>query len=1162
LNNLKFTHLHVHTEYSLLDGSAKIKNLARRARELGMSHLAITDHGSMYGVVDFYKACKEEGIKPVIGCEVYVANGSRFEKNSSKNTQYHHLVLLAETDEGYRNLIKLVSLGFFEGFYYKPRVDHVILKEYSNGLIALSACLGGEVPAALLHSTYEKAREIALFYNDIFGAGNFFLELQNHGIIEQQQVNEQLIKLSEETGIPLVAANDSHYIYKEDAKAHEILLCVQTQKTVEDEDRMKFEGEEFYLKSAEEMHALFKDREDALRNTYEIGERCNVTFEFGDYKLPKFKLPETEPDAPEYLRKLCEAGLRERYGEITDKHSTRLNYELDTIISMGFCDYFLITWDFIRFAMESGIIVGPGRGSGTGSIVAYCLKITNIDPLEYDLIFERFLNPERISMPDFDIDFCYERRQEVIDYVIDKYGADHVAQIITFGTLGAKAAIRDVGRALAMSYADVDRIAKMVPFELGINLERAVTINPELRKAYEEEPDTKELIDMSMKLEGLPRHASTHAAGVVVSDRPIMEHVPLNNNGGVITTQFSMNTLEELGLLKMDFLGLTTLTIIKHALDRIKESYGLEIDIDNIPLDDPAVFEIIAQAKTEGLFQLESSGMKSFMRELKPENLNDIIAGISLYRPGPMDFIPKYVAGKHTKGEIKYLHPKLKPILESTYGCIVYQEQVMQIVRDLAGYSLSRSDLVRRAISKKKADVMLEERKNFIFGLGDDVPGCIKNGIPEEIGAQIFDEITDFANYAFNKSHAAAYALIGYQTAWLKVHYPVQFMAAVLSAVMGNSAKVSEYIGECKKMGISVLAPDINKGHSTFGVDGDSIRFGLSAIKNVGRAVIDAIVSERESSGSYKSLNEFISRLESKDLNKRCLEGLIKVGAFDSLGGKRSQYIACYQQILSGAAQNRKNNIEGQLDLFAISGGDDEIAHTDNLPDISEFSAAEILAMEKEFVGIYISGDPLGAYMEVLDKHVTETSKAFNTEDSEMAEAEMSQKSDSGLYDGKNVVVGGIIAGKSVIYTKSNKPMSFITLEDSFGPIEVIVFPNIYEKLMSRLLADEVIVVSGRVTMREGENAKLIANEIKFFDDLSEKKQTLWLKIKTGEEAKESAIINTLKSYSGDTPVNVHYEYSKKTIKLKPDFWVWPDEALIASLKNLLGDDAIALKSD
>ncbi|MDL2248967.1 DNA polymerase III subunit alpha, partial [Tyzzerella sp. OttesenSCG-928-J15] len=854
-------------------------------------------------------------------------------------------------------------------------------------------------------------------------------------------------------GIPLVATNDSHYIYQEDAKPHDILLCVQTLKTVDDEDRMKYEGDNFYLKSPEEMYALFSGQEQALRNTYEIGLRCNVEFEFHNYKLPHFELPEGESDAPAYLRKLCDEGLSARYAQITPELRERLNYELDVIISMGFCDYFLITWDFIRFAREKGIMVGPGRGSGAGSIVAYCLRITNIDPIKYNLIFERFLNPERVSMPDFDIDFCYERRQEVIDYVIEKYGADHVAQIITFGTMGARNAIRDVGRALAISYGDVDRIAKMIPFELGITIERALKINPELRKAYEDEEDTRNLIDMSMKLEGLPRHASTHAAGVVISDRPVMEYVPLNYNDGVITTQFPMTTLEELGLLKMDFLGLRTLTIIRHAVEQIKISFGKDIDIDNITFDDPAVYEMISQGKTEGVFQLESSGMTSFMRDLRPENLDDIIAGISLYRPGPMDFIPKYVRGKHSGGEIKYLTPKLKPILEPTYGCIVYQEQVMQIVRELAGYSLGRSDLIRRAMSKKKADVMEQERKNFIYGLGDDVPGCIKNGIPKEVGEQIFEEMTDFAKYAFNKSHAAAYAVVAYQTAWLKLYYPVQFMAALMSSVMDQSAKVSEYIEVCKKMGITMLPPDINKGYSSFSVDGSSIRFGLSAIKNVGKNVINTIVAERDLNGPFKSLTEFITRVDGKDLNKRSLEGLIRTGAFDSLGGKRSQYIECYQQVLAGIGQNKKRNIEGQMNLFEMVAEDTDDLNKDNLPDIPEFSQNEILAMEKEFLGIYISGHPLNQYMEVLDKYVTATSRQFNVSEEEISE-EAVENSD--VYDGKQAVIGGIIVDKSVIYTKANKPMAFISVEDVFGAVEVVVFTNIYEKLLSRLAVDAV----------------------------------------------------------------------------------------------------------
>jgi len=1155
--NLKFTHLHVHTEYSLLDGSAKIKHLAKRAKELGMDHLAITDHGSMYGVIDFYKACKDEGIKPIIGCEAYIAEGSRFDKEGSRNAQYYHLVLLAENQEGYQNLIKLISLGFIEGFYYKPRIDKEILRKYSKGIICLSACLGGEIPSALLNSTYENAKELTLEYYDIFGEGNFFIELQDHGMEDQRRTNPLLIKLSEETGIPLVATNDSHYIYQEDAKAQDILLCIQTLKTVDDENRMRFDGDQFYLKSPEEMYKLFKAQEQALKNTYEIGERCNVEFEFHNYKLPKFQLPEEEADGPLYLRKLCEAGLKERYSDIPQELTARLNYELDVIISMGFCDYFLITWDFIRFAREAGIMVGPGRGSGAGSIVAYTLKITNIDPIKYNLIFERFLNPDRISMPDFDIDFCYERRQEVIDYVISKYGTDHVAQIITFGTMGARNAIRDVGRALGVSYGDVDRIAKMIPFELGITIERALKINPELKKAYDEEEDTRDLIDMSLNLEGLPRHSSTHAAGVVISDKPVMEYVPLNYNDGVITTQFTMNTLEELGLLKMDFLGLRTLTIIRHALEQIKISYGKDIVLDEIDYGDQNVFAMISQAKTEGVFQLESSGMKSFMKELRPESIDDIIAGIALYRPGPMDFIPKYVRGKHTQGEVKYLTPELKPILENTYGCIVYQEQVMQIVRDLAGYSLGRSDLIRRAMSKKKADVMAEERKNFIYGLGDDVPGCIKNGIPKEIGEQIFEEMSDFASYAFNKSHAAAYAIVCYQTAWLKYYYPTQFMAALMSSVMDQSGKVAEYIEACKKMGIQMLPPDINKGYSGFSVDGESIRFGLSAIKNVGRNIIHSIVTEREKGGAFKSLTEFITRMDGKDLNKRALEGLIRTGAFDSLGGRRNQYIDCYQQVLNGIGQNKKRNIEGQMNLFEMVAEDSDDLLKDNLADIPEFSSAEILAMEKEFMGIYISGHPLSPYMEVLDKYVSSTSKDFAVSDEE---AEGSTSSESNIYDGKQAVIGGMITDKSVIYTKANKPMAFITVEDVFGSVEVVVFTNIYEKLLSRLAVDSVVIVTGRISVKEGENAKLIANDIKFYTDIAEKKQTLWLKIKTGRNTEESSIINLLKSHSGSIPVKIHYEYSKKTVQLKPDFWVNPNDILIKNLQNMLDSDAVALK--
>ena len=854
-----FTHLHVHTEYSLLDGSAKVKELVQRVKELGMDSIAVTDHGAMYGAVEFYKAALEAGIKPIIGCEVYVAEGSRFTKEG-KGGGYYHLVLLAENNEGYHNLIKLVSYGFTEGFYYKPRVDKELLRKYSKGIIASSACLAGEVPRAVLQVSYEKAKEVALEYLEIFGEGNYFLELQNHGMREQRIVNEVLVRMSAETGIPLICTNDSHYIYKEDAEPHDILLCIQTGKTVLDEDRMRYEGAQFYVKSPEEMYDLFSFAPEACANTAKIAKRCNVTFTFHDLKLPRFDVPDGKT-AESYLREICYAGFREKYPEPKEEWRERLEYELSTIANMGYVDYFLIVWDFIKYAKDNGIIVGPGRGSAAGSMVSYCLSITTIDPLQYDLIFERFLNPERVSMPDIDIDFCYERRQEVIDYVIRKYGEANVAQIITFGTMAARAAIKDVGRALAMPYANVDRISKMIPTELGITIEKALKMNPDLKNAYNEEPDTKRLIDTSLRLEGLPRHSSTHAAGVVICREPVMEYVPLSANDGQVNTQYTMTILEELGLLKMDFLGLRTLTVIQSAVQEIARIHGVKLDMDRLPENDALVYDMICQGKTEGVFQLESGGMKQFMKELQPRCLEDMIAGIALYRPGPMDFIPKYIKGKNAGGNVQYTHPKLEPILENTYGCIVYQEQVMQIVRDLAGYSLGRSDLVRRAMSKKKASVMAEEREKFIYGDGDEVPGCVKNGIPAAAAEKIFDEMTDFAKYAFNKSHAACYAVVGYQTAWLKAHYPVEFMAALMTSVMDNAAKVSGYVEECKKMGIQLLPPDINEGYRQFSVSDGKIRFALAAIKNVGKGAVDALVAEREENGVFTSLTDFCSRM-------------------------------------------------------------------------------------------------------------------------------------------------------------------------------------------------------------------------------------------------------------------------------------------------------------
>ncbi|MDR3239730.1 MAG: DNA polymerase III subunit alpha [Clostridiales bacterium] len=1135
-----FTHLHVHSEYSLLDGSAKIKELIARAKALGMNALALTDHGVMYGVIDFYQEAIANGIKPILGCEVYVASGSRFNKESGKDNFYYHLVLLAENDVGFHNLMKLVSLGFTEGFYYKPRVDIDLLHEYKEGLIALSACLSGPPAKNMLRSGYDKALESALLYDEIFGRGQFYLELQDHGLRDQRRVNAALIQISRETGIPLVCTNDSHYISREDAKAHGILLCIQTGKTVHDPDRMIYEGEQFYLKSPEEMTALFSSVPEALENTARIAARCQIEIRFHEYKLPKFPLP-AEASAFPYLRDLCCEGLRLRYVQVTEPLRERLNYELSIIHNMGFVDYFLITWDFIKYARDRGIMVGPGRGSAAGSLVAYCLWITNIDPIQYDLIFERFLNPERISMPDIDIDFCYERRQEVIDYVVEKYGADHVTQIITFGTMAARAVIRDVGRALAMPYADVDRIAKMIPCELGITIRHALEINPELKKAYSGENDTRDLIDMSRRLEGLPRHASTHAAGVVICDKPVMEYVPLNQNDGVVTTQFPMTTIEQLGLLKMDFLGLRTLTVIQNAVREIKRNQSADIDIEKISYADSKVYALISEAKTEGVFQLESTGMKAFMRELRPACLDDIIAGISLYRPGPMDFIPKYLKGKNSSAPIEYTHPALKPILESTYGCIVYQEQVMRIVRDLAGYSLARSDIVRRAMSKKKTDVMERERINF-------VKGCGERGISASAAERIFDEMTDFAKYAFNKSHAAAYAVIGYQTAWLKAHYPVEFMAAILTSVMDFTGKVAEYSNECKKMNIRLLPPDINEGYARFSVSGDSIRFGLLAIKNAGRAAIDALVREREEHGQFTSMTEFINRMEGKDINKRCLESLIKAGALDSMGGGRAQYMAAFPAILNGVAQIKKRNLEGQLNLFEMDEGG-SAPLMDDLPKVTAFSLKERLNFEKEVLGLYVSGHPLSEYEEFLRRHVNVSSVDF-LRDAESGETK--------ARDNDWVSYGGLIVSKSVKYTKSsNKAMAFLTVEDLFGTVEVIVFSKLYEKHLGDLAADRVVVVTGRANVKEDEDARIVANQIQYYEDLAQDQNVLWLKIPKEKSVRFEKLTDILSAYPGKAPVIIYDEAKRQKFQASERFWVDLQEPLIQKLKDCLGEDAV-----
>ncbi|MDR2749573.1 MAG: DNA polymerase III subunit alpha [Clostridiales bacterium] len=1135
----RFTHLHVHSEYSLLDGSAKIKELVSRAKELGMDSIALTDHGVMYGIIDFYKEAVANGIKPILGCEVYVASGSRLSRDPKEF--YYHLVLLAQDMEGFKNLTKLVSIGFTEGFYYKPRVDLEMLRKHSQGLIALSACMSGAVARTVLRGGgYEPAKEIALQYEEIFGKGNFFLELQDHGIKDQKPLNRALIRMSQETGIGLVCTNDSHYIMQSDSKPHEILLCIQTGKTIKDDDRMIYEGDQFYLKSPEEMAALFSHAPEALENTAKIAERCSVEIKFNEYKLPKYKLPDNV-GAFETLQNLCDEGLKSRYKDPDKDIFARLEYELSVISSMGFVDYFLITWDFIKHARDMGIMVGPGRGSAAGSLVSYCLGITNIDPLKHKLIFERFLNPERVSMPDIDIDFCYERRQEVIDYVIEKYGADHVAQIITFGTMAARAAIRDVGRALAMPYSDVDKIAKMIPAELGITIGKALEMSTDLKAAYSGSPDAKTLIDMSMRLEGLPRHASTHAAGVVICDKPVTEYVPLNVNDGSVTTQYPMTTLEELGLLKMDFLGLRTLTVIQNAVKEVKRGKGIDIDIDNIDFEDKSVYRLISQAKTEGVFQLESSGMKSFMKELNPTSLEDIIAGISLYRPGPMDFIPKYVKGKNA-GEVAYTHPALKPILEATYGCIVYQEQVMQIVRDLGGFSLARSDMVRRAMSKKKASVMEKERINF-------VAGCNSNGIPTEAAEKIYAEMTDFAKYAFNKSHAAAYAVVGYQTAWLKLYYPVEFMAATITSVMDFTAKVAQYIEECKKMGIKLLPPDVNESRLGFAVSGTSIRFGLLAIKNVGRNTIDALVSEREAKGPYLSLTDFIARIPQKDMNKRCLESLIKAGAFDSLGGKRVQYMAAYPGMMNKSGSAKKAAMEGQLNFFdGFSQAKAPVSSKDALPDLQEYSLKELLGYEKQVLGIYVSGHPLSEHKAIISECATS--------------AGFMAGSDQRLHDNADVTYGGIIVSKTIKYVKSSgQAMAFLLVEDLIGTVEVIVFSQLFDKHKDRLEEDTVVMVRGRCSVKdEDEDAKLVANDIAF-DLENQKGFTLGIKLLEGREQnfpKAVALVkeNAAASNNGQAIAKI---YTRATKSLELINGIKATESLMGELKALLGDEAVRL---
>ena len=1080
---MAFAHLHVHTEYSLLDGSNKIKEYVARVKALGMDSAAITDHGVMYGAVDFYRAARDAGIKPILGCEVYVAPNSRFDKElNGGEDRYYHLVLLAENNTGYANLTKIVSRGFTEGYYYKPRVDMEVLNEYHEGIIALSACLAGEVQRYITKGLIDEAKKTARKYEACFGKGNFYLELQDHGIAEQKHVNTELLKMSRELDIPLVCTNDVHYTYAADADSHDILLCLQTGKKLADEDRMRYEGGQYFVKSEEEMKGLFPYAWEAVENTQVIADRCNVEIEFGVTKLPHYEVPEGY-DSWSYLNKLCNDGLSERYGEDSrpagDTGQTlreRLDYELNVIQTMGYVDYFLIVWDFINYARENGIPVGPGRGSAAGSIVSYCLKITNIDPIRYNLLFERFLNPERVSMPDIDIDFCFERRQEVIDYVGRKYGSDKVVQIVTFGTLAAKGVIRDVGRVMDLPYAFVDSIAKMVPFELNITIDRALELNPEFRKLYESDDQVRHLIDMCKRLEGLPRHTSMHAAGVVICPRSADEFVPLSRGSdGSITTQFTMTTLEELGLLKMDFLGLRTLTVIHDAVEFVEKSTGKYLDVDNIDYNDPKVLASIGTGRTDGIFQLESSGMKNFMKELRPQNLEDIIAGISLYRPGPMDFIPKYIKGKNSGGEVTYSCPQLEPILSATYGCIVYQEQVMQIVRDLGGYTLGRSDLVRRAMSKKKQSVMEKERANFIYGNPEeDVPGCVSRGIDEKTAGEIYENMMDFAKYAFNKSHAACYAVVAYQTAYLKFYYPVEFMAALLTSVIDNPKKVSEYILTCRSMGINILPPDINEGEAGFSVSGSSIRYALTAIKSVGRPVIDGIVEERKARGPFTNLKDFITRMADKDLNKRAIENFIKAGALDSLGGTRKQFMSVYVQIVDHITKDKKNNLAGQLTLFDIASEEDKDEYDIRMPEVGEYSKEMLLGFEKEVLGIYISGHPLEEYQPLWEKFITNTTSDF-TLDEETGQA--------AVQDQSTVIVGGMIADKTVKYTRNDKVMAFLSIEDLVGNVEVVVFPRDYEKYSDMLVEDSKVFVKGRAALEEDKDGKIICEQIVSFDE-------------------------------------------------------------------------------
>jgi len=1128
MNN--FVHLHLHSEYSLLDGSTRISLLPKRVKELNMDAVALTDHGNMYGAIAFYKACKDEGIKPILGCEVYISKKDLSIKD--KSNERYHLILLAENNEGFKNIMKIVSIGFVDGYYYKPRIDKEVLKKYSKGIIATSACLGGKVQKLILNRDIEAAKKSALEYRGIFGENNFFLELQDHGMPEQARVNRELINLSKELEIPLTVSNDVHYLNKDDAKSHDVLLCIQTGKTVNDENRMKFPSDEFYLKSPDEMAALFPENKDALENTVEIANRCNVDIKFHDLHLPDFSVP-SEYTHEEYLKKLAVEGMYNRYENVTDEIKNRFEFEFNTIRDMGYVDYFLIVWDFIRYARKHEIQVGPGRGSAAGSVISFCLGITDVDPLKFDLLFERFLNPERVSMPDIDIDFCYERREEVIEYVNRKYGDSHVAQIATFGTMAARNAIRDVGRALDMSYAKVDYIAKQIPQALNMTIEKALEISESFKSIYEKEDDSKELIDMAIKLEGLPRHTSTHAAGVVISKDELTEYVPLTRNDKIIATQFNMIELEELGLLKMDFLGLRTLTVIRDAINLIEENYGKKISFEKFDYNDPDVLKMFARADTLGVFQFESSGMRAFLKELKPDEFSDLVAANALFRPGPMKQIPKFVGSKHDKSKISYLHPKLEPILKSTYGCIVYQEQVMQIVQQIGGYSLGRADIVRRAISKKKMKVMEEERKNFIYGnVEEEVSGAIANGVDEKTANEIYDLIIDFADYAFNKSHSVAYSVVAYRTAWLKYYYPREFMAAQTSTYTNDIKQVSLYIEEIKRLGIEILPPNINYSFKNFTVEDGKIRFGLKAVKNVGNNLIDVIVKARDN-GKFKSLKDFVDRINAIDksaLNKRAVESLIRCGAMDDFSGNRAQYLAIYEKVISSSSNTAKNNVAGQFSLF------ESLDVQEDLPSLKDFSQKDKLDMEKEVVGIYISGHPLDPYRELIEKSAdTDTNEIF-------------EKYRENMLNNSKVKVGGILKAKKTMITKTNKMMAFAQLEDLFGTIELVIFPNVFSKYRELIEDENVVFVEGHFQESEIEEPKILVDKVSKIKMPTNKK--LYISVNSMRDKNLREIRNILKDYNGNTPVIFYEEESKKAFGTENNLWI--DEKLFEELRDEL----------